>query len=185
MALDFTTFFGNFSSLPTLTNLPPALKSAQPPTFQSGYVQSSFMIIAQTMAKQLGSIQSILMDFSYLETDKNFSKSAVQPALDKGAGQVAGATQMNSLVKSQLAISGILQYIPTNVQNQLFNYQTLMTTNTNFLPVYQQKTTQSNMTAAVGSDLMLQYSKGNVSLSSLLAIVAAVEALFKGGTPTA
>ena len=196
MALDFTSFFGGFSSLPTLVNPPPTLplgsasaasanRSSIPSLIPAaGYTLSSFMIIAQKMAKQLGIKQSILMDFSYLETDKNFSKPAVAPALNKGAGQVAGATQMNSLVKSQLAISNTLPYIPVNVQNQLFNYQTLLKTNTNFLPVYQQSTTQSNMTAAVGKDLNGQYALGNITMPQLLSIISSIESIFQNG-PTA
>lgn len=198
MATDFNSFYSNFSSLPsptlvtgivpaknqqTVWNPSPTSSSVALPNStnlnaQAGYITNNFDVLSQNMARQKAIKQTNLLDFSVLETDKNFSKVNIQNQLNAGIAQLGMATQLLATVLTQFKILGVKEYNPTSIQNSVFNSQALANSNTNFLPVFQQGTTEKTFSSSLTTDINTLYAAGKVLLGDFVSISNIINTAF-------
>jgi hypothetical protein len=197
MTTNYNNFFSNFIPLPVsdiiFGNTPaksnqttwnPSQNSSQSIpaagqiNAQNGYITNNFDILSQSASKQKSIKQTNLLDFSVLETDKNFSKINIQNQLNTGIAQLALATQTAKMVLTQFNILQVKEYNPTSVQNSVFNTQSLNNSNTNFLPVFQQGTTEKTFSQSLTTDINTLYADKNVILADLVAISNIINTAF-------
>lgn len=198
MAINFNNFFNNFLPLPVSqliigTTTVKGRQSAQNPSSiipsstmvptstifaQPGYMTNNFESLFQASARQQKVKQTNLLDFSVLETDKNFSKVPVQNQLNTSISQLGMATQLLSMIQTQFKILGVKEYNPTSVSNSVYNSQSLNSSNTNFLPVFQQGVTEKSFASSLTTDLNTLYADKNILLADFVLISKIISTSF-------
>ena len=183
MATDFANFFNNLIptsqtvSEQTIQNIP---------VFSPGYVQSNFDLIAQKMTKFQSTYQNNLLDYAYLETDENFSKSnpSTHDDMNKIMGQFSTSTQLVHMTNMQYQTLNISEYFPTTMSSLLLNYESMMNTKIDSSSILQQNTSSKILAEGLAADLLTQITGGNIEMSQLLEIYNNANTYFKPKLPT-
>lgn len=157
MTIDLSTIF---SALPQTV--------ATSPVFNKGYVNSNLDILFQKMGRVQAIKQNKLLDFMSLETDRNVMRESIAPSLEKIIGQLSIATQASTMITNQIFAAGILEYFPSNIRNVIGNFQGLMDTNVNMLSSIASQQSFKQVGLAFATDLITEYTAGNVSFNNLL-----------------
>jgi hypothetical protein len=180
MTIDFTSFLNNFAPLGQSMPLSSTQTSIYMPTFSPGYVQSMYELIVQKMLKTQSTSQNSLLDYSYLESDPNFSKSApaTQNDLNKMMSQFGTSTQLVYASSSQAQILGISEYFPTSMNSMLFNINSMLGAQVDSTPSLQQDAGSKIIGAGILADLLLQVSSGGLQMNQLLLLYNTINKYF-------
>jgi hypothetical protein len=173
--IDFNNIFNSFKPTSSFIN------SAR---YQDGYVKNSFDTLLNKATRIEAVKKSKIMDYNYLVNDPNFSRKKSQEQLDKLMGQMIASNQLVQTVKTQFMVLRIHEYLPQSMQDFLINYQSFMDTNINFMSLFKQDLSFKKLAGAMASDLISQYTSGNLYLDKFLQISTRITDYFVFSPPS-
>lgn len=173
--IDYNSIFNSFKPTSSFIN------SAR---YQDGYVKNSFDVLLNKATRIEAIKKSKIMDYNYLVNDPNFSRKKSQQQLDKLMGQMIASNQLIQTVKTQFMVLRIFEYLPQSMQDFLINYQSFMDTNINFASLFKQDLSFKKIAGALATDLISQYTSGNLYLDKFLQISTRITDYFVFSPPS-
>ena len=160
--MDLNSVFSKDFSAPFTSPL------SQSPQYNTGNFDSLLQQASRNKAIQKNKI----WDYVAVENDPNFSRNASinSSTLQKATGKLSIVQQMVTVINSQLAISGLINYVPSNVRAMLLNFNSVSDTNVNALATIKQGITFQQITQAFLGDIKLQFGNKTITLNDVAGI---------------
>jgi len=164
--------------MPIISELSKFFNSRQNQSFESydgyedGYQFSSVDILLQRARRDKAVRENKIFDFIQVENDPNFLRSAPvnSNTLNKLVSKLSIATQIVTTVNAKFYMAGITEFLPVNIQQLLFNFQTVSDTGINLTQNIKQLVTFKQIEQAFLDDLSIQFLNGTITYQEIVNI---------------
>lgn len=153
--------------------------------FSPGYVSSNIDNLIQAASRKQAVAQARINDFHLPSQDPNFSRDAPQITniLNNGAGNLALATVITTLLQGANSMMGVSEIFPSNIRAGVLNFNGVQNSGIPVLPAVQQNSPFTSISTMVLNDIKSFFGgSSKLSFAAITAMALAVGSMSKSST---
>lgn len=137
-------------------------------SYASGSQIGSLDILLHRAKRNKHITQSKLWDYIQVENDPNFARKSVENKFEGLISKLSMTTSIVTIFTSQLYMVGIHEYIPANIKELLFNYNSIVDTGINLLNTFEKQIIFNQIEQALFADLEIQFLGGTITFNEIV-----------------